>query len=453
MKYYIQTFGCQMNVYDTKSLSGLLNEAGYAATESLEEAEIILLNTCAIREGAEERVRGRIGQLKKYKDAGSLKYLGVCGCMGQKEGQRLLSDIPYLDMVMGPGAIGSIVQNIGRLVQGEGQVLNLEGIEDDMETIYPVDNRVEVVYPRFISVMMGCDKKCTFCIVPYTRGAERSRPPYAVLQEAETLVRQGYREITFIGQTINSYHYNDISFSRLLEMLNQIDGLERIRFTTSHPNSATSEMFDTLRSLDKVCENLHLPVQCGSNRILQAMQRNYTREEYMEKIAYFRSLYKDKGVTYRPYISTDIIVGFPGETEEDFEQTVDLMQTVRFDGAFLFKFSPRRGTPAADMPGQVEDEIKARRLDYLIKMQNNIARELSRALIGETVEIMIEREGVDPKRGPVFEGRNRQGRMVKFYDEPGRFSPGDFVDVTITDGTAYSLFGTVNDRQPEICVA
>jgi tRNA-2-methylthio-N6-dimethylallyladenosine synthase len=452
MKYYIQSFGCQMNVYDAKSMMGLLNEAGHESTSHLEEAELILLNTCAIREGAEQRVRGRIGQLKKYKDRGSLKYLGVCGCMGQKEGERLTRDVPFLDLVMGPGAIGSIVRLVDALERGNRPVLDLHGIDDDFDEVYPVADE-EIVYPRFLSIMKGCDKKCTYCIVPYTRGPERSRDPQILLQEAESLVQKGYKEITLIGQTVNSYHFGDVHFPKLLEMVNQIAGLKRIRFATSHPNSVTHEMLDAIATLDHVCEHLHLPVQSGSNRVLAEMDRNYTREDYLEITRYFRSRFKAPLI--QSTLTTDIIVGFPGETEEDFEQTLDLIRSVRFDGAFMFKYSPRRGTPAAEMENQVDDFTKARRLERLIQLQQQIAGENNRWLIGQKAEVMVERVSHHPKQGRVYEARLRTGRIVKLINPEIEYRVGDMFDVIITDCSSYSLYGNPdhdgsNPKQLEI---
>ncbi len=451
MKYHIQSFGCQMNVYDTESLCGLLNGAGHEYTPKLEEADIILLNTCAIREGAEQRVRGRVGQLKKYKDKGTLKYLGVCGCMGQKEGERLTKDVPHLDLVMGPGAIGSIVRLVDELQQGHRPVIDISGIEDHFDEVLPSSNE-EVSYPRFVSVMMGCDKKCSFCIVPYTRGGERSRAPHVILQEVDNLVRCGHKEVTLIGQTVNSYTFNDIDFAALLEMVNQIEGLERIRFATSHPQSATPRMLEAAAGLEKVCEQLHLPVQSGSNRILQAMERDYTREEYLERIQYYRSLFPEESIP--PAVTTDVIVGFPGETKEDYEQTLDLMETIRFDAAFMFKYSPRRGTPAAEMEDQVPDFVKAQRLDRLIKLQQQISKELNQRFRGQKVEIMIERIGKDPKQNlTVYEGRMRTGRIVKVHDEEGVYNIGDIFEVTIEETSSYTLYGQNEARKAKTIVA
>ncbi len=438
MKYHIQTFGCQMNVYDTKSMMGLLNAAGHEFTDNLEEAEMILLNTCSIREGAEQRVRGRIGQLKRYKDHGRLRFLGVCGCMGQKEGTRLTRAIPYLDLVMGPGAIGSITRLVDELERGGRPLVDITGIEDEYDQPFPAAGEA-VAYPRFVSVMKGCNKKCAFCVVPSTRGPERSRDPRIILQEVETWIRQGYREITLIGQTINSYRYDGIRFPQLLEMVNQVPGLDRLRFTTSYPSTSIRSLFEAMASLDKVCEQLHLPVQSGSNRILKAMRRTYTREEYLGQVEYFRSLYQGRALP--PGITTDIIVGFPGETEGDFQQTLDLVREVRFDAAFMFKYSPRPGTSAADMDNPVDDFTKARRLDTLLRLQHEIAREHNQNLVGSEVEVMVERSAPTPTGTVEYETRMRTGRIVKLAAPAGAYQPGDLVWVTLTGCTSYTLFG------------
>lgn len=437
MKYYIQTFGCQMNVYDTDSLSGLLDEAGHESTESLEDAELILLNTCAIREGAEDRVRGRSGQLKALKDRGSLKYLGICGCMAQKEGQRLLDAMPYLDLVMGPGAIGSIPRLVDQLKQGDRPILNLTGLEDDYDEVYPAPVG-EVQYPRFVSVMKGCDYKCTFCVVPNTRGPERSRAPHIILQEVENLVNAGHREITLIGQTINAYQWQDIDFSALLQMVHDVEGLERIRFTTSHPRNATPRMLETMVSLPKICEQLHLPVQSGSNRVLRRMKRLYTREAYLETIALFKNLYRERGI--EPAITTDMIVGFPGETEEDFEQTLTLVQEVEYDQMFMFKYSPRRGTAAVKLDGMIDNFTQSRRLDRLIKLNQEIARTRSEALVDTVQPVLIERSQRDDDGRLSYEARLRGGRIVKLYEEQGPFAIGDMVDVRITRCQTFTLY-------------
>lgn len=450
MKYYIQTFGCQMNVYDTESLAGLLNRSGHEATESLDEAELILLNTCSIREGAEDRVRGRAGQLKQYKDIGRLKYLGICGCMAQKEGQRLLDAIPYLDLVMGPGAIGSIERLVGQLERGQGPVLNLHGLEDDYDEVFPVSN-AKVEYPRFVSIMKGCDKKCTFCVVPNTRGPERSRAPHIILQEVENLARMGHKEVTLIGQTINAYQWGEVDFAKLLELVDGVPGIERLRFTTSHPVDATEPMLDAMARLDSVCEQLHLPVQSGSDKMLRRMKRLYTREQYLDIIRSYRK--KFEGAEALPAVTTDIIVGFPGETEEDFEMTLDLVREVRYDAAFMFKYSPRRGTAAVKLNGQLDEFTKSRRLDKLIKLQNEIARELSQAIVGKSVEVMVERIQNDSDKGLVYESRMRTGRIVLIPGAHGPFEIGDIVDVKVVDAAFFTLYGEPASKRVETFVA
>lgn len=450
MKYHIQTFGCQMNVYDTESLAGLLNRAGHESTDNLDEAEMILLNTCSIREGAEERVRGRAGQLKQYKDIANLKYLGICGCMAQKEGERLLEKIPYLDLVMGPGAIGSVSRLVDEVQAGNGPVLDLHGLEDDYDEVFPVSND-EVAYPRFVSVMKGCDKKCTFCVVPFTRGPERSRAPHIILQEVENLVKMGHKEVTLIGQTINAYQWNEIDFAQLLKLVDAVPGLERLRFTTSHPKDATAPMLSAMAELPSLCEQLHLPVQCGSNRILRRMKRFYTKEDYLDIIHDYRRRFA--GAEIPPALTTDLIVGFPGETEDDFEMTLDLVREVRYDAAYMFKYSPRRGTAALKLDGQVDEFTKARRLDALIKLQNEIARQLSDAMVGKTVEVMVEQVRQDPKKGAAYETRMRTGRIVMLPEEYGPFEIGDILPVKITSASFFTLYGDPAQKQVKTIVA
>lgn len=443
MKYWIQTFGCQMNVYDTDSMVGLLNEAGHEPVEQEEDAELILLNTCSIREGAEDRVRGRVGQLKRHKKHGKLKYIGICGCMGQKEGKRLTDSIPHLDLVMGPGAIGSVARIVDELVTRNEPIIDITGIEDEYDQPNPVAEG-PVVYPRFVSVMKGCNKNCTFCVVPNTRGPERSRSPRVILQEAEALVQRGYKEITLIGQTINSYRQNGVRFPELLQMVNDIPGLERLRFTTSYPSTSLPSMLEAMAKLDKVCEYLHLPFQSGSNRILKAMKRIYSREQYMENIAYFRKQFE--GMPIQPALSTDIIVGFPGETREDFEQTLNLVKTVRFDHAFMFKYSPRRGTPAAEMEEQVPEITKSQRLERLIETQNEIAKEINAEHVGTTTEVMVEKTEENPEKGLVYHTRTRTNKIVIVDDLDPSHQVGDLFNVHIDRSTAYTLYGTPIER-------
>jgi tRNA-2-methylthio-N6-dimethylallyladenosine synthase len=384
------------------------------------------------------------------KKRGTLKYLGVCGCMGQKEGKRLTDAASHLDLVMGPGAIGNVVSLVDRIMQGERPVIDITGIDDEYNEIPPLETD-EVAYPRFVSIMMGCDNRCTYCIVPYTRGGERSRDPQIIIKEIESLAKKGYREITLIGQTVNSYQYQGVDFAQLLEMVNDIPGLQRIRFATSHPGSVTREMLDAISRLDHVCEQLHLPIQSGSNRILKRMARNYTKEEYIDNINYFRNLFKDSQTPIS--LTTDIIVGFPGETDEEFEETMELMRQIGFDAAYMFKFSARRGTPAATMPDQVSEMTKSLRLDRLIKQQQGIARELNDRLLGQNVEVMVERVCDTQKRGEFYEARMRTGRVVKFNKSTDLYKSGDILDVNIEDCTAYALFGKPVKKGGEVHAA
>ena len=439
-----------MNVYDSSIIKALLCGAGHEYTHSIEDAEMILLNTCSIRKGAEIRVRGRLGQLKKFKDEGVLKYLGICGCMGQKEGTNFTDRVKFLDLVIGPGAVGSIVRLVDQLEKGHSPVVDTHGIDDAFDEVNPSPD-CEITYPCFVSIMKGCDKRCTYCIVPYVRGPERSRHPDIILNEVQSLVDKGMREVTLIGQTVNSYNYGDVSFKKLLSMVNEIEGLSRIRFATSYPRDADYAMFDAVAELDKVCEHIHLPVQSGSDTVLRRMARGYTREKYIEKINYFRSLFS--GSTIRPGITTDIIVGFPGETEEEFEETLAFVQEVRFDSSFMFKYSPRPDTPAAKFDGQLDEFTKARRLDQLINIQHDISMESNSSFIGKTVEAMVEWQGKKSENSQEFEARMRSGRPIRIYGNPGAYSPGDFLFITITNCSAYTLYGNPIEKDVMIHVA
>lgn len=438
MKFHIQTFGCQMNVYDSNIMKALLCSAGHEYTNSLEDAEMILLNTCSIRKGAEIRVRGRLGQLKKFKDEGILRYLGICGCMGQKEGKKFTDRVKFLDLVIGPGAVGSIARLVDLLEKGKGPIVDTHGIDDDFDEANPSPDN-GITYPSFVSIMKGCDKRCTYCIVPYVRGPERSRHPDIILQEVQSLVDKGVREVTLIGQTVNSYAYEDVTFKKLLTMVNEIDGLARIRFSTSYPRDADYAMFDAVAELDKVCEHIHLPVQSGSDTVLRRMARGYTHDQYLEKINYYRSLFNRSQIS--PSITTDFIVGFPGETEEEFEQTLAFIQEVRFDSAFMFKYSARPDTPAAKFEGQVDEFTKARRLEKLITIQYEITEEKNAAFIGKSVEAMVEWKGKTTEKGIEYETRSRNGRAIKIYGESGEYTPGDFLEVEIEHASPHALYG------------
>jgi tRNA-2-methylthio-N6-dimethylallyladenosine synthase len=331
---------------------------------------------------------------------------------------------------------------LARLENHERPIIELSTLDiEDREDFVPTDGPVS--YPCFVTIMKGCNRRCSYCVVPDTRGPERSRSPQHVLDEICRLVDRGYREVTLLGQTVNSYRYDDMGFVDLLEKVNAIEGLRRIRFTTSHPADTNERLLFALRDLEKVCEQFHLPVQSGSNRILSAMRRNHTREDYLRIIDRFREIFSGISTAYQPAISTDLIVGFPGETESDFEETVDLMRRVRWDSAFMFKYSIRPGTYAATLSEHLDEETKARRLARVIELQHQTSREINQLLLGETLEVMLDQPSADKRRHSGWDGRSRQGKTVKVSGVSPDAQPGDILCVRITQTTSYTLFGDV----------
>ncbi|MFH1742745.1 MAG: tRNA (N6-isopentenyl adenosine(37)-C2)-methylthiotransferase MiaB [bacterium] len=442
MKFHLQTFGCQMNVYDSESIAGILRASGHETVDSLQQADFALINTCSVRRGAETRVIGQLGHLKTLKSRGIIRYIGVCGCMAQKHGEDLLDRRDYIDLLLGPSALSALPNLLDRLEAGETPIIELSRMDvEDRGVFSPLDGPIS--YPRFITIMKGCDRHCSYCVVPYTRGPQCSRQPERILDEIRQLVDRGYREVILLGQTVNSYRSGDVDFVDLLEKVNAIEGLRRIRFATSYPADATERLLFALRDLYKVCEQLHLPVQCGSNRILEAMQRGHNKEDYLRILDRLREIFDGADSEHVPALSTDLIVGFPGETTSEFEETLDLMRRVRWDSAFMFKFSIRPGTPAATMPNQIDEEEKSRRLAQVIELQHHISREISEALIGKTVEVMLDQSTADKKSGAEWDGRSRQGRTVKVSGTALDARPGDIVRVKVERATSYTLFGKV----------
>lgn len=442
MKFHLQTFGCQMNVYDSETLTGILRACGHENVATVHKADLALINACSVRRSAETRVLGQLGHLKTLKRRGLIRYIGVCGCMAQKHGEELLKQCDYIDLLLGPGALPTLPSLLDRLEANEKPIIELSRIDqEDREQFSPPDGPVS--YPCFVTIMKGCNRRCTYCVVPYTRGPERSRRPEKILDEIRRRVDCGYREITLLGQTVNSYRFGDVDFVDLLEEINRIEGLRRIRFATSHPADATGRLLFALRDLDKVCEHIHLPVQCGSNRILKAMGRNHTKEDYLRIADSLWDIFGNVDSEHTLTFSTDLIVGFPGETEQDFEETLDLMRHVRWDSAFMFKFSIRPGTPAATLADQVNEEVKSRRLNQIIKFQHQTSREINETLIGKTVEVMLDHPTTDHKSGSQWDGRSRQGKTVKVSGTSPRAQPGDIVRVRVERVTSYTLFGNV----------
>jgi tRNA-2-methylthio-N6-dimethylallyladenosine synthase len=430
--FYIKTYGCQMNVYDSQAIEGLLMEHEYAPVQSEGEADVILLNTCSVRDLAEQKVLGKAGILAKLKRKKPDLILGVCGCMAQNMKEDLFKRIPLLDLVCGPNDILTLPKMIEEVRNGKKHQLQVENPRWVINSEIP--KRREPGATAWLSVMRGCNHNCTFCIVPRVRGREVSRSPEDILNEAEILVREGFKETTLLGQNINSYGRDlgaGANFPKLLALLNEVKGLERIRFMTSHPVDIRDALMDAMSDLEKVCEFLHFPIQSGSNKILQAMKRGYSREQYIEKVQKARE--RIPGVA----ISTDLIVGFPGETEEDFMDTCRTAEEIGFDGAYIFKYSIRTGTPAAVMADQVPEEIKEERHRILSGIQDKISLGKNKFFEGQVLEILTESQ--DEKNPGRFCGRARDNRIV--YFEGSNQCIGELVQVKIERATAYALYG------------
>ena len=436
LKYYIETWGCQMNEEDSEKLSGMLKRIGYTRTENKEEAGIILFNTCCVRENAENKVFGNLGALKKLKKKNPDLIIGICGCMMQQEGMadRILKEFPYVNIIFGTHNAYKFPEYLNR-VRTEGvQIKEIFNKETEIVEGLPIDRESSV--KAFVTIMYGCNNFCTYCIVPYVRGRERSRKPEDILKEIRELVAQGYKEITLLGQNVNSYGKGleeDVDFSKLLRMINEIEGLERVRFMTSHPKDLTVDVIMAIKECDKLCEQIHLPVQSGSNSILKKMNRHYTREYYLDLVKKIKE--EIPGVT----LTTDIIVGFPGETEEDFQETLELVKEVGYSSAFTFIYSRRNNTPADMMLNQVSEEDKHHRFNRLVAAVNERVIAQNKAEEGNILEVLVE--GNSKNDAEKITGRTRTGRLVNFTGEG--INAGDIVNVKITRAQNFSLIGEV----------
>jgi tRNA-2-methylthio-N6-dimethylallyladenosine synthase len=430
-RLYIETYGCQMNVADAELMLGILARDGYVQVESPEGADVLLVNTCAVRDNAEQRVIGRLGELQHYKRPGVV--LGVVGCMAQRLGPRLLERVPDVDLVAGPDAY----RNLGALVAQAETGARLTDVEfrpwEHYEDVPPVRERAATA---FVTVQRGCDYKCTFCVVPYTRGPERSRRLEDVVREVEELAGAGTSEVTLLGQTVNSYHDGSHDFADLLRAVGEVAGIRRLRFTSPYPTDFTDRVIEAMATVPAVCEHVHLPVQSGSNAVLRRMLRRYTREAYLEVVARLRAAIP--GITF----STDIIVGFPGETEAQFEETLTLVETAAFDDAYTFRYSIREGTPAVRLPDHVPDEISAARLERLIALVRSQARRKSLGRVGGTHEVLVERPA---RRGDLMLGRTRSNLMV-LLDLPAS-SVGEYHRARLTGTTGSTFTGSVVSPQ------
>lgn len=367
VKVCIKTFGCQMNVYDSEIMAGLLINEGYKITEDVSEADVILLNTCSIRKKAEDKVYSQLGVLRKLKEKRPGLILGVGGCMAQREGEKIFRKSPSVDLIFGAHQICHLPTILTKVIRERRKVIAIEEERIDQEEVraYRADKT-----KAYVAIMRGCDNHCTYCVVPSARGRQRSRSPEEIMKEIENLAEEGYKEITLLGQNVTAYgkDLGEIDFTDLIERVNKIAGVEKIEYITSHPRDMSNRLIETLPRLSKTYEHLHLPIQSGSNRILKDMNRGYTREEYLKIIDKIRSLIPKISIT------TDIIVGFPGEKEEDFQDTLELMKEIKFNSAYMFQYSPRPGTPAEKMPSQIPEEIKLERLHKVIDLQRAISK-------------------------------------------------------------------------------
>src|SRR5213083_295772 len=433
-KLHVITYGCQMNEYDSERVAGLLREHRYELTDSEGDADLILVNTCAIREKAEDKVFSKLGELRALKARKPELVLGVMGCMAQLQQTTVHNRAPYVDLVFGSAAVSRVAELVDRARTERRHVLDTgEAPLVKITARPPSADRVRA----YVTVMEGCEKHCTFCVVPRTRGRERSHPPEAIVAEVRGLVAEGCREVTLLGQTVNAYGRDltpPTDLGELFARVDDIEGIVRIRFTTSNPYNLTPTLIRAMRDVPKVCEYFHLPLQSGSNRVLERMNRGYTRERYLELVAEIRDAVPTMA------FSTDLIVGFPGETEADFAETLEMVERVGYDNVFVFRFSRRPGTPAATMPDQVADDVKASRNTRLLEAAAGVSGERSRRLVGQTMEVLVD--GTSRKNAGELSGRTRCNRVVNF-DGQGRVSIGDVTRVRVSEVLPHSLRGTL----------
>jgi tRNA-2-methylthio-N6-dimethylallyladenosine synthase len=430
--FYIETFGCQMNVHDSEKVIGTLRHEGYQQVETEVAADLILYNTCSIRDKAEQKVFNRLNDYKKLHASG--KRFVVLGCVAQQEGEKIFERAPYVSMVSGSASYRKLPEMLGRLEAGESRITGLDDrqTEETFETEFTARTNP---HRGYITIIEGCDKFCAYCVVPYTRGKERSRTSTSVLNEARSLAEAGYTEIQLLGQNVNSYHDREgkRTFAELLAAVGEVPGIRRVRFTTSHPRDFTPDIVDAIDAVPTLCDHVHLPIQSGSTSVLAAMAREYSREQYLDRIACIQSAKRQISLT------TDVIVGFPGETEADFEETLSLLELVGFDAVFAFKFSARPNTPAVSLSDTVSEEEKSRRLTLLLDRQREIQRVRYANHLGQVMEAAVE--GFNVQRGQVI-GRSSQNKTVNFTTpQPICPAAGSYVPVRITQTFPNSLVG------------
>ena len=463
--FYLETFGCQMNEHDSEKVAGVLLARGYKKVETVEAADVVLYNTCSIREKAAQKVFSRLGEWRpeivreREEEAGlaevstptnggakpalpdksqSGKIIGVLGCVAQQEGQRIFARAPWVSLVCGSASYRKLPQMIAELERGNRRVTGLD--TDTDETFETEITRRDNPWRAYLTIIEGCDKACSYCVVPFTRGPERSRASASILDEVRQLADAGYTEVQLLGQTVNSYadpSSRRMRFSELLVAVAEVPGIRRVRFTTSHPRDFGKDIVEAIESVPAICEHVHLPLQSGSTRVLQAMARTYSRKEYLEKIAMMHGAKRPISIT------TDLIVGFPGESEKEFEETLSLLAIVQYDGAFCFKYSPRPNTPSLKMVDAIPEDEKSRRLAVLLEKQREIQRARNLKLVGESVEVMVEGKS---KKEHQWNGHTSSNKVMNFTSRAEE-SLGDYVRVKVTGATPNSLVGEARAKE------
>jgi tRNA-2-methylthio-N6-dimethylallyladenosine synthase len=434
-KLYIETYGCQMNVVDSEVVVAILQQHQYSLTEDIDEADLVLVNTCSIRDNAEQRVRARLKDFRKLKNKKRPVSVGVIGCMAERVKEQLLEDEPVVDLVVGPDAyrdLPALLQEVESGQKGINTILSLEETYGDIRPVRMDRNHVT----SFVAIMRGCNNFCAYCVVPGTRGRERSRDPETIVREATDLFSKGYREVTLLGQNVNSYRWKEgkspLKFEKLLERIAGIDPSFRVRFATSHPKDMSDELLKVIAQYPNLCRSIHLPVQSGSTSVLERMKRRYTREHYMDRIRAIRNYLPDAT------ISTDIIAGFCGETEEEHQQTLSLMKWAKYDFAYMFKYSERPETFAAEkLKDDVSEAVKTRRLSEIIELQSKLSLESKEKDVGQSFEVLVE--GTSKKSEEQLYGRTSQNKVVVFPKND--LKPGDYTEVTISACTSATLIG------------
>lgn len=440
-KFYIESYGCQMNFSDSEIVASILNNEGFGATRNFEDADLVLLNTCSIREKAEQTIRKRLTEFRKVKEAKPGLLVGVLGCMAERLKAKLLEEEKLVDIVVGPDAYRSLPGLIEEAETGQKAVNVLLSRDETYADISPVRLDSNGI-TAFISIMRGCNNMCSFCVVPFTRGRERSRDAISIVNEAKNLFERGFKEVTLLGQNVDSYYWinevtnETVTFAKLMEMVALIDPSLRVRFSTSHPKDITEEVLRTMAKYENICNYIHLPVQSGSTRILQLMNRTYTREWYMAKVKQIKEIVPDCG------ISADVIAGFCTETEEDHKDTLSIMEYSKYDMSYMFFYSERPGTLAARRyKDDVPEDIKKRRLQEIVEMQNRLSLESNKRDIGKTFKVLIE--GDSKKSTEEWKGRNTQNKVIVFSKQNKNLKAGDYVEVKVNDCTQATLLGEI----------